>query len=481
MKILKVDIHLIDLETRLPFKYGIATMTCAPHSFVRTTLDFGTGQKSGIAADHLPPKWFTKDPKKPLDVEIVEMLRVIEHAVEVAVGLEAETVFDLWQKLYERQKTWGEAEGLAPLLWNFGVTLVERAMIDAFCVYQDQALCDVVRKNLLGIRLGDWDSELAGFEPRELLPPEPLRKVTSRQTIGMADPLTEDEIPDSERLNDGLPQSLEAGIKKYGLKHFKIKVNGNIEQDIVRIRNVAAVIKEHATPEFQFTMDGNEQFWTLDSFKSYWQTLHAEFSLQDFFNHLMFVEQPFHRDIALDAKVLGGLKDWQDHPHLIIDESDAEHDSLDRALKIDYQGTSHKNCKGVFRGIAHACQLENLRRKFPDKTYIMSGEDLVNIGPVALLQDLAVVATLGVQSVERNGHHYFAGLSAFSEEVQRNSLSAHGDLYEQSPAGWPTLNLKNGEIDITSVINAPFGVGFKIDPEQFQTVEQWRMNHELQG
>ena len=62
----------------------------------------------------------------------------------------------------------------------------------------------------------------------------------------------------------------------------------------------------------------------------------------------------------------------------------------------------------------------------------MSGEDLANIGPVALLQDLAVVASLGVRSVERNGHHYFAGLSAFPRAVQQQILTHHGDLYERT-------------------------------------------------
>jgi hypothetical protein len=33
---------------------------------------------------------------------------------------------------------------------------------------------------------------------------------------------------------------------------------------------------------------------------------------------------------------------------------------------------------------------------------MMSGEDLCNTGPIALLQDLAVMAALGIESVERN-------------------------------------------------------------------------------
>ena len=65
----------------------------------------------------------------------------------------------------------------------------------------------------------------------------------------------------------------------------------------------------------------------------------------------MFVEQPFHRDMALDPDVLHDLAAWRVRPTLIIDESDAELDSLPRALALGYHGTSHKNCKGVFKGV----------------------------------------------------------------------------------------------------------------------------------
>ena len=35
IRILEGDLHLIDLQTRMPFRYGIATMTHTPHAFVR--------------------------------------------------------------------------------------------------------------------------------------------------------------------------------------------------------------------------------------------------------------------------------------------------------------------------------------------------------------------------------------------------------------------------------------------------------------
>ena len=51
------------MRTRFPFRYGIASMTELPHVFVllRGSVD-GTAC-AGLAAEGLPPKWFTKDPE----------------------------------------------------------------------------------------------------------------------------------------------------------------------------------------------------------------------------------------------------------------------------------------------------------------------------------------------------------------------------------------------------------------------------------
>ncbi|MCH7988535.1 MAG: hypothetical protein IID46_05200 [Planctomycetes bacterium] len=479
LQIIHADIHLIDLQTRLPFKYGIATMTSAPHVFVRVQIEIDGEPAVGIAADHLPPKWFKKDPDQPLEDEIDEMLRVIEHAVELSGGLSGASAFDIWRQLDEQQIQWGIREKLPPLLSNFGTTLVERAVIEAVCKSAKKSFAKALRSDLLGIRLGEIDERLKGLTPVELLPAQPFRRVIARHTVGMADPLTDDDISAEERLDDGLPQSLAACIKRYGLKHFKIKVSGNLKSDIERLEQISAVIGRHASPEFVFTMDGNEQFRSLGSFQEFWRSITDVDRLQSFFEHLMFVEQPFHRDMALDAEVLAELKTWTDRPKLIIDESDSEHDSLRRALELGYHGTSHKNCKGVFHGIANACLLEKMRRDTPGDVFIMSGEDLANIGPVALLQDLAVSSSLGVESIERNGHHYFAGLSAFPQTVGQQVLEHHGDLYRKTEKGWPSLDIQNGELNLGSVVDAPLGVGFELDVEQFTPSREWRRNRNL--
>ena len=84
LRILDGEIRLLPLRTRMPFKYGIATMTDVPHAFVRVRCEIADRIVEGISADLLPPKWFTKDPLKPIAAEIDEMLEVIRHALAVA-------------------------------------------------------------------------------------------------------------------------------------------------------------------------------------------------------------------------------------------------------------------------------------------------------------------------------------------------------------------------------------------------------------
>ena len=95
------------------------------------------------------------------------------------------------------------------------------------------------------------------------------------------------------------------------------------------------------------------------------------------------------------------------------------------------------------------------------------------------MQDLAVSSSLGVESIERNGHHYFAGLSAFPQTVGQQVLEHHGDLYRKTEKGWSSLDIQNGELNLSSVVDAPLGVGFELDVEQFTPSKEWRRNRNL--
>ena len=474
LKIQESDIHLIGLQTRFPAKYGIVSMSGCPHAFVRVRVEIDNRAFTGIAADNLPPKWFKKDPDQPIPEETDEILSVIENAAKACVGMTGDSAFDMARQISAAQSAWGAGEGHPPLLSNFGATLIERAVIEAVCKHANLAFAEALRSNALGVNLAAHDDRLAGLAPLDLLPNRPRSTIIARHTVGLADALTDADIIPDKRVDDSLPQSLEACIRRYGLKHFKIKIGGEVEADSDRLQRIADILQREAAPNYAFTFDGNECFNAFDAFQDYWSRLLEVTSLAPFLQRLIFVEQPFHRDIALDASAMRNLPSWRNRPALIIDESGGESDSLTRALKLGYQGFGYKSCKGVFRGVAGACLLAKLRRENPGSSWLLSGEDLGNVGPISLQQDLAVAAALGIESVERNGHHFFAGLSAFPKAAQAQTLQHHSDFYGESEAGWPTVQVSDGEVRLDSINAAPLGVGFELDVEQFTPAEKWR-------
>ncbi|MBC7369795.1 MAG: hypothetical protein H7343_23770 [Undibacterium sp.] len=472
--LLKAKLHRIELRARMPFRYGIATMTELPHVVLALTFEIDGRAATGIAADHLPPKWFTKDPARAPRDEIDDMLAVIRAAVGHARGVRAATVFGFWRELDAAQSAWAQGAGVVgaagkavpPLLAHFGTSLVERALVDAFGRAHGASLVTALQENLFGVELGALRPELAGTAPRDWLPAQPAEKVIARHTVGLSDPLEDGDIPADERVSDGLPQALDACIRFYGLRHFKIKINGEAARDRDRLTRMAGILAhECAGADWAFSLDGNESFKEVGVFADYARGLMAARELKAFWPRLLFIEQPWHRDVALSAAIGDLAKAWPGRPPIIIDESDAELGSLPAALALGYAGTSHKNCKGVFKGVANACRLA--QRRAAGETGMLSGEDLSNVGPVALLQDLAVQAALGVTSVERNGHHYFKGLSAWPAAVQAHVLAKHGDVYcaMQGAGGssWPRVNVVGGEVRIGSLTRAA-GLGAEPPP-----------------
>src|SRR5262249_47925142 len=153
------------------------------------------------------------------------------------------------------------------------------------CRAAGKPFAELLSANRFGIRLGDLHHGLRGEEPGALLPVGPLRQITLRHTVGLLDPLVEADIPPGERVDDGLPQSLAASIQAYGLKHFKIKLAGDGGRDGDRLRRVAEVIRGHASGDYAFSLDANEQFRALADFRRYWEELAGRSDLQDFLHH----------------------------------------------------------------------------------------------------------------------------------------------------------------------------------------------------
>lgn len=483
LRVLHVDLRVHPMRTRFPFRYGIASMTAVPHLFVQVELDVDGASATGIASDGLPPKWFTKNPQSTMEQDLAEMIAVIQHAVKVAQRYNTSplTYMSLWQALKEDQAHWAAQHHHPPLLWNFGLSLVERAILDALCKATGMPLHRLVKSEVLGVDLGGVHPALQGLRPADYLPEVPLPSVRVRHTIGLADPIRVEDIPAGERLHDGLPQALEECIPAYGLRCFKIKFGADLGADRTRLRAIFETLTSLCADDWQVTLDGNEFFHDMPTFRSYFEELQRDASLHPILERTLWVEQPIHRDHALDVSVGITLRDWKKAPALIIDESDGSLGDAHRALLLGYAGTSHKNCKGILKGLANAAFIHLQRRAQPEKTFVISGEDLVNVGPIALLQDLAMQALLGVPHVERNGHHYFRGLGMYPPEISRQASQVHPDLYVTRPDGLTTLYITHGELSLRTVNEAPFGSKVTPDLTAFPTLKDWILQGGMQA
>ena len=135
-------------------------MSEVPHLFVQMQIEIDNEMWQGTSSEGLPPKWFTKNPETDFSTDdLPEMLTVIKQAADFAImGQTHPNFFSWWMDLYQQQAAWARENELPPLLANLGVSLMERAALDATCRQQQSSLSTVLHQNRLGIDLGEiWD------------------------------------------------------------------------------------------------------------------------------------------------------------------------------------------------------------------------------------------------------------------------------------------------------------------------------------
>ena len=234
-----------------------------------------------------------------------------------------------------------------PLLTSFGVSLVERAVMDALARQAGLSFARAVRTNLYQIRPGEIHEELEGLQPADWLPPEPAQSIFVRHTIGFGDPITNADIPAGEQLNDGFPQSLEEYIVQSGVRRFKLKISPDVNHTRYRILRVAELCQKHLGADYLVTLDANELFQSVQQLEELVAALRATPQLGVFVKNILAVEQPLARHVALaphHADAIRRLSDWRP---VIIDESDATLDGYARAKQVRLSRRHEQELQGA--------------------------------------------------------------------------------------------------------------------------------------
>ena len=401
----RLDFFERDVRLRLPFRFGVVTLTAAPQAFVRAEIALENGQVSeGAAAELLVPKWFDKNPALSNEDNFRQLRSSLFNARDRYLSRGMNTAY-------------GHSSPTVGLVENFGPALIDRALLDALCRALGVSFYQAVKSNLPGLEIAQF---LTTLQPRS--------EIAARHTVGLLDPITE------KKLDDGLPETLEEVIERYGHRWFKLKVGGDVKADVERLSAIAAVLDR--LPKYHASLDGNEQYEDAEGVRELWAAIKSK--LKRLAASIAYIEQPIKRQHALARPVA------LEKP-VIIDESDDSLDAFPRARALGYRGVSSKTCKGLYKALINAARC---REWGPE--YFMSGEDLTIQAGLALQQDLALVSILGLAHVERNGHHYVNGMAGLPEDEQQAFLSAHPDLYERS-YGAVRLRIERGMIRIGSL------------------------------
>src|SRR4051794_39778297 len=452
LKVLGVEAFEQPFRLRMPFRFGVITVTEGVQAFLRVQVRLDDGREGfGYAAEMLAAKWFDKNPALS-DAQNRDQLR---KSIEVAAAAYREaplsTAFDLFADNYRYQLRAGRELGLPPLAAGFGNALVDRGVLDAVCRLMGVSFWTAMRSNLPGMVPHPVIPDLGAFDFTSFLATlQPAPSIEARHTVGLVDPIVASDQAPGTRVDDGLPETLEEVVATYGQRCFKLKVGGDRKADLDRLVKIASVLDRIAG--LHVTLDGNEQYDDVESVVELWSAMESEPRLQKLCAATLFIEQPIKRQVALARSVapLARLRP------VIIDESDGELDAFPRARTLGYRGVSSKDCKGFYKSVINLARCRLWNAESGDAGYFMSGEDLTTQAGLAVQQDLALVALLGLADVERNGHHFIDGFAGRPEGEALAFLQAHPDLYREEN-GRVRLTIEHGRIALGSLDCPGFG------------------------
>ena len=418
-----VEARVRPVRLRLPFRFGANTLTACPQLFVRVAIDGA----EGYAAELMVPKWFDKRAGFTPRDNVAHLALAITHAAEAYVADAAATSFGLFARHREALAKAGADAGLTELSTTFGQAVIDRAVIDALCRARHVSFFDAAQRNLFGI---DRVEDLAGWDWSTWLAAlQPLRRIEARHTVGLLDEL--DALRDGD---DGLPISLRAVIRRYGHRSFKIKLGGDPAADLARLRTVLGVLDAEAG-DYRYTLDGNEQYAIMDALAELLQGLTT-------LRRPLYIEQPVPRELSFSTALPAN-----DVAPFLMDEADGTLDAFPHCRAFGWTGVSSKACKGVYKSLINRARCDHWNAAAHRPLHFMSAEDLTCQAGLAVQQDLALVALLGITHSERNGHHYGRGFGDVPESERTAFRHAHGDLYDADAH----LRITRGSIDIDTL------------------------------
>ena len=404
-----------DFHYRSPIKFGGVALDRATVLNVRVTVETRTGRTAeGFGSMPLGNVWAF--PSKRLGYEstlgamkelaaafweTVEEHTEFGHPVEIGHDLEPRFLAHLGPVADEMQLP----EPIPVLAGLVAASPFDAAIHDAFGKAHGLNCYRTYGPDFLGGDLARFlGPDFSGETLDRYVLPEPKPRMPLYHLVGALDPLSPADL--KRPVGDGLPETLGEWIRRDGLTHLKVKLNGDdLEWDVERVVAVNWVAEEahrhSGVKQWWYSLDFNERCQNVTYLLAFLHELKERAPLA--YDRVQYIEQPTARD--LKANRLNVMHEAAKFKPVVIDESLVDLESLHLARELGYTGVAFKACKGQTQTLLLAAAAQKLG-------LFRCVQDLTCVG-ASLIHSAGIAAHVpGVAAIESNGRQYCPAANA---------------------------------------------------------------------
>jgi len=320
------------------------------------------------------------------------------HPIEINFLLEPEYL----KAADEVSKELKLAEPIPKLCTQVTASAFDAALHDAFGKALGKNCYQTYSAELMGQDLSRYlNADFKGESLGKYVSATPRDWIWLFHSVGGLDAVTPGEL--KEPLNDGMPETLDAWIRRDGLQRIKIKLQGeNLEWDIARTVAIDRVAREtRPDVEWKYCCDFNEHCPDVEYLLEFLKKV-KEQSPQGF-ESILYLEQPTRRDLRTDRENL--MHEAAKFRPVVIDESLTDLENLMLAREMGYTGACLKACKGQ----SHAMLMAAAGQKYG---MFLCVQDLTCPG-ASFVHSASIASHIpGLSTIEGNARQYVPSANA---------------------------------------------------------------------
>jgi L-alanine-DL-glutamate epimerase-like enolase superfamily enzyme len=368
IRIVEVRHSFEDFKYRAPYQFGGRSVADVTLLNVDVRVRTGGGKEAwGFGSMPLGNAW--SFPNAPFDVTLAAMRALAEEMRRIVAGCDEQghpiDIARVLDPQFLRAAASLSTQRALPVPIPQLCTLVvsspfDAALHDAYGkVFGISSYATYTREFMTGDLSRDLGPKFKGEYPDRYLLKAPQATMPVFHSVGASDPIEPSDV--KQRVDDGLPNTLEEWIRRDGLMRFKIKLNGgNLPADFERVvridRVVSRVLPERGVRDWKYLLDFNEGCPNVGYLLEFMHKVRA--ATPGGFARILYIEQPTARDLKKDRANV--MHEAAKFCPIVADEALTDLESLLLAREMGYTGVALKACKGQ----THAVLLAAAAQKY---------------------------------------------------------------------------------------------------------------------